>query len=168
MSMVNSSVQFFLHFWYKHTLFYWQLGIQLLIIIPVITVTASLILPYFRLYYFWFYASSCLFMQQVLIQRTAEHLLWCIVFSASLFSKCRGHCVLFPQQYGEHFLNWLYPIQKHTLSEGNEAEHYVMYGQEVKQFPWVSSNFLVSLFRLFLRVISSAVCHCCSASVKSS
>jgi len=74
-------------------------------------------------------------MQQVLIQRTAEHLLRCSTFSASLFSKSQVHSVLFPQQYGEHFLNCLYPMHKHTLSEGNEAEHYVMYVQEVNQFP---------------------------------
>lgn len=47
-------------------------------------------------------------------------------------------------------LNYLDPTHKHTSSEGNEAEHYVMHIQELKQSLGVSSKFY-SVFSVFLK-----------------
>lgn len=50
----------------------------------------------------------------------------------------------------ERIFKCLDPTHKHTSSEGNEAEHYVMHIQELKQSLGISSKFY-SVFSVFLR-----------------
>lgn len=143
MPMVNSSVQFLSHFWFMHTLLCWQLGIQLLIIIPARAVPVSLILPHFRLDYFGFVLPHAAGLDPT---KSCDWF-WCSMFSASLSTQSQGtlvcHC-----SSTESIFNCLDPTHKHTLRAGNEAEHYVMHIQNLKQSLGVSSNFLFSLFCL--------------------
>lgn len=73
--------------------------------------------------------------------------LWCSIISASPV-RAQGTALVCHCSSNESIFNCLDPIHKHTLSAGNEAEHYVMHIQELKQSLGVSSNFLLSLFRL--------------------
>lgn len=142
MSVVNSSVPFLSHFWFMHTLLCWQLGIQLLISIPARAVPASLITSG------WITLGWCFLTQEGWIWPRAETASGAASSQHLSPARAQGRALVCHCSSTKSIFNRLDPIHKHTLSAGNEAEHYVMHSQELKQSLGVSSNFLLSLFRL--------------------
>lgn len=123
-SVVNSAVRFFLNFWHKRALLCWQLGIQLLITIPVRTVTASLIPPYFRLLLL---SGSCFLMplHAAGLDPAYSWALLMVTRSQHLSSaRVQGICFV-AAAAPRAFFKLMVPIHKHSSSEGNGAEHYV-------------------------------------------